>query len=572
MKILGMNQDGHNSSLALVEDGKILFAAVEERFNREKHTTKFPFGALKHVLKDHPWDTIDHVALGWNSMANAASRRRGFMDRRWKPESLYQVPMKLEMVLGLVHPEWTHSLLNYGDAGKVSVYFLDHHLCHAASVVYPSGFTDCAFLSVDALGERHSVCIGMFDDGRLKVLQKTDFPMSPGIVYGSVTEYLGFRFNEDEWKVMALGTTRPPTLRAAEYAEEFAKILSMNPDGTVRVDLKYFEYGLDRVNVFSKYMESKFGPARKKNPDAPIEDHHIDVAYGVQKAFEHLMVDLARWTARQTGKKYLALAGGCVMNCVANALVEQSGFFSDVYIGGWPSDEGTALGAPFYLATQILGEKWVPSRVEHSSFGRSFSDASIKELLVRLGVKHSQMEAAVLQDAVTDRLMDGEVIGLFEGMEEFGPRALGHRSILADPGRPDMKARVNAKIKYREAFRPFAPSVLIEEAAKWFQLGKIVEAPFMEKTVSVWPDKAKQIPAVLHFDNTARIQTVARESHPFYYDLIQRFFGKTGVPMVLNTSFNLAGEPIVSSPEDALRTFITSGLDALVLGSFLITK
>lgn len=577
MKILGMSQDGHNSSIALVKDGKIEFASCEERFSRQKLTPEFPFGAIKHAMDKHEatLDAVDHVAVSWNSLVNAGSRRRGFQNRRWKPESLYQVPMKLEMSYGLSDSEWVHTQVKYPSRSKpLSIWFLNHHLCHAASVVYPSGFEDCAFLILDGNGERETSTIGTFDGSSIERLFVTEYPMSPGLVYGSVTEYLGYKFNEEEWKVMALGTVRPPNPRSEKFREIFEKVIYAEEDGRIVVDLKFFEYGLDRAKVYSPYMVETFGPARPKRKDAEILDHHYDVAYGLQKAFEKLFVDVARAVRKRTNKTRLALAGGSAMNCVANGALEQSGIFEELYIGGWPADEGTSIGA-CYLLGDMLDCRWRVPRMHTTAFGRSFSDEEVEAVLTRCEWRARARKMETREQMVEETakmIAAGKVVGWFQGREEFGQRALGSRSILADPRDPTMKDKLNAKIKYREAFRPFAPSVLLEEANNWFEMGRIKDVSMMEKTVSVREDKRSKIPAPTHFDGTARIHTVRKDVNPLYHEMISAFYRLTGVPMVVNTSFNLAGEPIVSTVDDALRTFASSGIDALVVGSFVISK
>lgn len=578
MRILGISQDGHNSSAALIEDGAIVFAACEERFNRQKLTSEFPFGVIKHLQSiGYSVDKIDAVAIGWNSMINAESRRRGFLNRRWKPESLYQVPTKLEMAYGLRNSQWVREEIAY-DSTTLNVYYVDHHRSHVASVVYPSGFaaSGCAFLTLDANGEQVTSLAGEFVNGEMKIHASSQFPMSPGLVYGAVTLYLGFRLNEDEWKVMALGSTRPPTERAKRFEELFKKILYMREDGQIVVDLKYFEYGLDRYNVYSPYMVETFGPARERSQSAPIEDHHIDVAYAVQAAFEKLLLDLGAWLKAKTNQSKIVLAGGCMMNCVANGKFEQSGLFEQMYVGGWPGDEGTAIGAAYLCATEILGEKWSSEKVLTTAVGRSYTDEEIEEVLKKTSWLNSSSTVKYSPDklnrAVAGMLAGGAVIGWFQGKEEFGQRALGHRSILADPRSLKMKDRVNAKVKYREGFRPFAPSVLADKATEWFDMGRISEVTMMEKVVSVRPDRVSEIPAVTHNDGTARVHTVMKSVNEPFYSLIEAFCKITGVPVLLNTSFNVAGEPIVSTPEEALRTFAGSGLDVLVIGSYVVSK
>lgn len=572
MKILGISQDGHNSSAVLVKDGEIIFGALEERFNREKLTRQFPFGVLKEITKEHPWDTIDHVAVGWNALLNAASRRTGFQNRRWKPETLYQVPMKLEMASGLGGCDYVHQRIRYG-CTDLSVYFLTHPKCHAASGIFTSGFDACSFVVMDAIGERLSSVSGYYTpETGIKVLTETPFPFSAGIVYGSVTEYLGLRFNADEWKVMALATIRPPTQRALRFRNKFREILKLRSDGVFDVDLRYFEYGLDQQRFYSDLMEEEFGPARSKCAGDDFDSHHIDVAYGVQKAFEDLTLDYVRFVVEATGHKNVVVSGGCFMNSVANGLLEHAIPGLDLYVGGMPADEGTALGGAFLLANEVLGERWSTPRLRTTAFGREFSDREVQETLAKYGQVFKVIPSDEVPSTTASRIAAGEVVGWFQGREEMGQRALGHRSILADPRDVKTKDIVNAKIKYRESYRPFAPSVLEEEASDWFYVSPGGSIPFMEKVVRTREDKAASIGAVVHFDGTARVQTVGRETNPLYHEMISCFYELTGVPMVLNTSFNLAGEPIVSSIEDALRTFNTSGLDALVIGNCILEK
>jgi len=435
--------------------------------------------------------------------------------------------------------------------GPYRWHFVEHHIAHAASAFYASPFAHAAVLTLDGRGERATTTYNLGSGTRLERLGQVDMPHSLGLLYEQVTAYLGFLPSSDEYKVMALASFGGP-----RYRDEFRDIVRVGPDG--------------RYTVEPTRLEERFGPARRGGE--PLEPRHYDVAQGLQTVLEEAALEIARWLREASGAEDLCVAGGVALNCVMNARLRDHGPFTRIWVQPAAGDAGAALGAALWVDTQERGDGQRTDgqrtyRMDHAFLGPAYDDTEIEAFL-----RWAKLPYRRLTDVADDTaalLAQDKVIGWFQGRMEFGPRALGARSILASPLHASMQARLN-EIKDREDFRPVAPVVLEEAAAEWFTDADV--SPFMLFVYDVRPDKAARIPAVRHVDGTARIQTVNREQHPLYYDLIRRFQARTGVPVLVNTSFNTRGEPIVCTPRDAVECFWTSPLDALVIGSFLLEK
>jgi len=570
MRILGIAPDVWISTAALVEDGRIIAAAAEERFNRQKLSKAFPAHALAYCLREAgcQLEDVDGIAVGWNPGIHIRSASpRYFSTNRWRGEYLVNVPAAL--LHAMANPmvdrieEWIRT-----PNSKIHVTFVDHHQAHAASAFFLSPFAEAAILTVDGRGETETCTWSVGSVGQIKKLQAVRFPHSLGEMYSAITEFLGFQSYSDEWKVMALASYGRPN---NEYVCRIRKLIELRDDGGFELDLTYFSYYLfDRQpTMYSDKVLELLGPPR--NPGEELEQRHRDIAWALQRVFEEVYTHLLFRLHASTGLSRVVLAGGAAMNSVYNGTIARRTPFKEVFIPSCPDDSGVSVGAALY-AYHCLNSGPHRELHEHNYWGPSYSNAEIEAELRKYKIpakRHFDIET------VTARLLaDGKLIGWFQGRMEFGQRALGNRSILADPRNPAAKDLVNAAVKYRESFRPFAPAVLEENAHEYFDLPmrETETVPYMEKVFPVRSDKREVIPAVVHVDGTGRLQTVSRRTNPRFYNLIHEFQLLTGIPILLNTSFNLNGEPIVCSPTDAIRTFYSCGLDALVLDDWVVLK
>ena len=564
-KILGLNSGGPNTSAVLLVDGKTVFAVEEERLIREKQTRRFPSSAIKTILEFSglKLEELDAIAINWNPAINLEAFNIPQNQRtRYMGEIYYQVPHHLMALKSDNHSSMSKQTIQFLDNSEINIYYIAHHISHASSF-FCSPFQDAAVLTVDAFGEKNSI---MFCEGRgnhLETIWSQNFPHSLGSFYSILTEYLGFIPSSEEWKLMGASSYGNP----GKYYERLKKTVQLKEEGGFELDLKYFNhYQFYRPGMFtSKLIELLELPPR--NEDEPISEKHYDLAASAQKVFEEIYFHLLSHLHRMTGLKKIVISGGAALNCVANGKVLEETSFSDIFVPPVPDDSGGALGAAYYLYCHIMGEKR-NFELTSNYLGPGFSNQEISGFL-----KKSRVEFTRLDDPskiAASFIADGKIIGWFQGRLEFGDRALGNRSILADPRDPDMKRKVNATIKYREDFRPFAPSILSENINDYFENAALT--PFMEKALTIRPEKRKLIPAVTHVDGTGRLQTVSQDQNSLYWNLINEFRKITDIPIVLNTSFNLKGEPIVCTPKDALRTFFTSGLDCLILGDCLVKK
>lgn len=575
MYTLGINATFHDPSACLVQDGRTLAAAEEERFTHVKHgkrpipfaTYELPFHAIDYCLRTAGINLtdVDHVAYSFDPYLLLEEKyRNGTIELPLEP-SAHPVPAQW---LGAWDPLFLSSIVNaprhlVGGVphhlasrwrgakhdGPYQWTFVPHHVAHLASAFYPSPFSDAALMCLDGRGETActSYALGLGHD--IELHSEVSLPHSLGLLYEEITDYLGFLRSSDEYKVMALASYGKPV-----YEKELRSRIGVNGSGT--------------YTIAPLELEAWFGPQRTRG--GPLEQAHFDLAHSLQKVLESTVLHLAEWLHAETGNDRLCMAGGVALNCVMNAHLRDHGPFSEVWVQPAAGDAGTALGAALWVDHQQRGaDRSVksPAIMDHALLGPDFTDAEIEEFLRWSKVPYRRMENVAEETAAL--LADDRVIGWFQGRMEFGPRALGGRSILASPIHADMQARLN-EIKDREDFRPVAPVVLEEEAAKWFH--KAERSPFMLFVYDVLPEAAHRIPAVRHVDGTARVQTVRRDQHPLYYELLRAFQRRTGVPVLVNTSFNTRGEPIVCTPRDAIECFWTSPLDALVIGSFCLEK
>ena len=562
MKILSIYPWTHISSSALMIDGKLVAASPEERFTRVKWTTQFPIQSANWCLKQAKlqWKDIDRIVVPWNPSLNinsASSRWDGNIS--WRGEMLSHIPSN---VMKALNTKPSKKMIISFD--KTKIIYLNHHDCHAASAIFVSPFKKCDYLTIDGHGEKETCLFGYYDGKKLNNTHSISYPHSVGLLYGAFTDFLGFKPDNDEWKTMALASfSKSKNL----YDKKMNLIYKLTKDG-FELDLSFFDYYLfDRQpHFYNKKLTSLFGKPRNK--DEKITDKHHQVAGALQRAFTNIVFHLLKITKQKGGKSNnIVIAGGAAMNCVFNGLLENNNTYKNNFVPPWPDDLGVSIGAT-YLENHNLGKK---SKNECQVYlGPGYSNADILTLLKKFNLTFFKPDN--ISRYIAQRISKGHLIGWFQNRMEFTHRALGNRSILADPRKIEMQLKVNSAVKYRETFRPFAPAVLEEHASKIFMINKKTRVPFMEKAVLVKNNWKNKIPAVVHVDGTARVQTVSKKSNSSFYNLIDEFYKITNVPVLLNTSFNLNGEPIVMTPSDAIRTFHTCGLDTLVLQDYVILK
>lgn len=585
MNILGISAFYHDSAACLVRDGKIVGAVQEERFTRKKHDFSFPKNAINWCLKeaglevkdidfivfyDKPWIKFERILE--TSLTYAPSGIRQFIQA---------MPLWLKQKLWV--PEVIKRELEF--SGKIL--FTGHHEAHAASAFYPSPFKDAAILTMDGVGEWETACIGVGSGNEFELGQYLKFPHSLGLLYSAFTYYCGFKVNSGEYKLMGLAPYGEP-----KYVDLiFDKLIDLKEDGSFKMDMRYFGYcnGLRMTN--SRFDKLFGGQARK--PESVITNRHMDIAASIQHVTEEIILRMSRHVHRVTGQKKLCLAGGVALNCVGNGKILREGPFEDIWIQPASGDAGGALGAALLVWYKYSGNLRNPDEKSDlqstSLLGPSYSDQYIESYLKKEEISYKHLSGKEIANEVSGLIAEGSVIGWFQGKMEFGPRALGSRSILADARSPEMQSKLNLKIKFRESFRPFAPTVLAEKVSEWFELDR--PSPYMLLVAPVKKEKClksegfdklkgldrlktkrSEIPAVTHVDFSARIQTVNRNENQLFYDLINEFYKRTGCPVLINTSFNVRGEPLVLRPEDAFRCFMRTEMDYLVLGSFLLDK
>ncbi|CAA6605031.1 conserved hypothetical protein [Rhodospirillaceae bacterium LM-1] len=593
MIVLGISAFYHDSAATLVKDGRIVAAAQEERFSRKKHDAGFPVNAIAYCMAEAGISAsqIDHVAfydkpfLKFERLLETyvAMAPRGFASFKtampvWLKEKLFQKDLLAkELKAWDKSVNWAERLL-----------FAEHHVSHAASAFFPSPFDEAVVLTMDGVGEWATTSAAIGKGSDLKVIKEIHFPHSLGLLYSAFTYYTGFKVNSGEYKVMGLAPYGEP-----KYAKLiFDHILDVKPDGSFHLDQSYFDYctGLRMTNA--KFDALFGGPPRRS--EEKLDQRHMDLAASVQAVTEEVVLRLTRSLAKETGIPNLCLAGGVALNCVANGHVLRDGAFKNIWIQPAAGDAGGALGAALAASHMQLAQPRArqdgQDAMQGSYLGPAFSQAEIEKRLTQAGARFQVLSEAEMIGACAQSLADGKALGWFQGRMEFGPRALGGRSILGDPRSPSMQKTLNLKVKYRESFRPFAPSVLREDVAQWFDLEgdspyMLLVAPVKEAHRRAMTDQEQalfgieklnvprsSIPAVTHVDYSARIQTVHAGTNPRYHALISRFKELTGCPVVVNTSFNVRGEPIVGSPEDAFRCFMGTEIEALAVGNCLMLK
>lgn len=563
MHILGLSFFYHDSAAALIRDGEIVAAAAEERFTRQKHTADFPEQAVRYCLRE----------------AGITSQDLGEIVFYEKP--LVKFDRILECVIATwpfsygqwlrAMPRWLGSRLHIArlirkrlGVKRKPIMFCRHHLSHAASAFFLSPFERAAVLTVDGVGEWETTTLGRGVENRLELEYAQKFPHSIGLLYSAITSYLGFRVNDAEWKVMGLAPYGSPTL-----LEKFRRLVDVKKDGSFRLDLDYFSYHRGGRWMFSRKFQRLFGESQRF-PEDSLTDFHRDFARSGQALIEEVLLKIAVHLRRLYGERYLCIGGGVGLNSVANWRIFEEAGFDDVFIQPAAGDDGGSLGAALFVHHCVFKRPRCPS-LKHVYTGPGYTEEEIEQALREAGARFRTIKDDSRLVEETVRLLEEEkVIGWYQGRMEFGPRALGNRSILASPRREEMKAIINAKVKYREAFRPFAPAIVWERASEFFDFSEGMDLPYMLLVPQVRPEKRALIPAVTHQDGSGRVQTVRREINPLFHEVIQRFGERTGVPVLLNTSFNVRGEPIVNTPREAYHCFLNTGIDALVIGHFLV--
>lgn len=560
MNILGLSCFYHDSAACLLRDGHIVAAASEERFTRKKHDADFPANAIRYCLEEGRVKSSDLDYVGFYDKPLLKFERILATYLSTFPRS-YLAFMKAVPVW-LREKLWTKDRIKRELSYNGEILFAEHHESHAASAFLVSPFEEAAILTVDGVGEWATASLAEGLGNKIRMLKQIDFPHSLGLLYTAFTSYLGFKANSAEYKVMGLAPYGEPKY----YDRIMNNLIDVRDDGSFRLNMDYlaYAYGLKMTNArFANLFE---GPVRE--PESPLDQRHKDLAASIQKVTEEVMLKLAFALHKQTSHDNLCMAGGVALNCVANGRILREGPFAKVFIQPAAGDAGGALGVAKYIYHTVLGNPR-DSTLDDVYLGPSFSSEQIQSLLDTAGAPYQKLKRNELIETVARLIADQSVVGWFQGRMEFGPRALGNRSILADARSAENKDRVNLKIKFRESFRPFAPSVLEEYCSEFFDLG--CASPYMLLVAQVKEDK-RVIPAVTHLDGSARIQTVSRDSNPMFYDLIAEFHKLTGVPVIINTSFNVRGEPIVCTPEDAFRCFMRTDMDFLVMDHFILDK
>jgi carbamoyltransferase len=563
MYVLGFDCYGHDSAAAILKDGELVAWAEEERFSRKKHTAEFPEKAIAYCLREAGIEAAElgHVGYYWDPSLGLGPRFLHVL--KHLPGSLRLVTSRTEKFLPMLRiPRTLRTSLGLDHSSAPQFHFCEHHVAHAASTFYPSPFERAAILSVDAAGEWATAWLGVGKGTKLTRLGVVNFPHSLGMLYGCMTEFLGFKFANGEGKVMGLAPYGDPD----RFYPLVRSMVELREDGTFRFDLSYFRYHVGGYGHWmSKKFEAEVGPPRER--ESEIRDRDKDLAAALQRVTEEVGLHMARCLQKATGETKLCLSGGVTLNSVMNGRILGEGPYEDLFIQPAANDSGTALGTALLLDVPNRGERRF--RMNHPYWGPSYTPDEIEAVLGT--VPEIKWERTADPEKLGAKfLAHGQIVGWFQGRMEIGPRALGNRSILADPRRAEMKDILNSKVKHREGFRPFAPSVLEDEVGNYFESS--TPSPYMILVYVVKPDKRPVIPAITHVDGTGRVQTVNREANPRYWGLINEFKRLTGVPVVLNTSFNVRGQPIVCSPQDALETFLATQMDALFLGDHLVTK
>ena len=569
MNILGLSFYYHDSSAALVQDGKLIAAAEEERFSRVKHDSGFPGLAIDFCLKmggitmhdvdyvvfyEKPFVKFERMLL--SAMATFPRSSAVFREsmQRWVSDKLW-IKSMMSKEMGIPSSK---------------LLFADHHMSHAASSYFTSPFDDSAILTVDGAGEWSTSTMGHGKGNKIEIIKEMRFPHSLGLLYSAFTAYCGFEINEGEYKLMGMHPYGKPV-----HVDKIYELIDVAEDGSLWHDMKYFAYHYSRDSTLAEAFGQHFGkpPRDPKLQDKSLDPYYCDMAASIQRVTEEILQKMAGHLHQVTGSKNLCLAGGVALNSVANFKTLRDGPFDNVYIHPAPGDDGGCVGAAYWAYNHVLDQPRGPA-LDHAYLGSEYSDEEIEEFLSKNDIAFEKIEDdEEFFEFVAQSLVDGMVCGWYRGRFEWGPRALGARSIIADPRKPEMKEKLNSKIKFREAFRPFAPSVLEERADEFFEFPNAEQhfpARFMLYVTPVREEKRDVLPAITHEDGSGRLQTVYKATNPGYHRMIERFGEKTGVPVIMNTSFNLKGEPIVEHPSHAFNTFSLSGMDLLFLNNYIV--
>ena len=571
--ILGISCYYHDAAASIIKDGKIIAAAAEERFSRKKHDYGFPQNAINFCLKRAgiTSNELDYIIFHEKPFVKFERLLLTILETYPKSSTVFRE----SMISWLKDKLW----IKYTIADKLKIkdynkiLFSDHHLSHASSAFFCSPFNESAIITADAVGEWATATIGYGKNNKIEMLKELRFPHSFGLLYSTLTAFLGFEVNEGEYKVMGLAPFGKP-----KYKDKIYKLINLCNDGSFSLNMKYFMFHRSVDKMFNKEFEKLFGKPCPPEDREKLIPYYSDIAASIQEVIEEMLIKTANYAYELTNMKNLCFAGGVALNSKANYRILNETQFENLFIQPAAGDDGGSLGAALFAYYSLLDNNRNPAEtvIKNAYFGQDYSEKEIKDFLDSSKIKYQYFDNEnQFLDEIANHLINQKVIGWFQGRFEWGPRALGNRSIIADPRNPEMKDIVNKKIKFREPFRPFAPSVLAEKANKFFELPDVKDfypTRFMVYVTPVKHDKRNTIPAITHVDGTGRLQTVYREENPRYYKLIEKFENQTGVPVILNTSFNLKGEPVVNTPQDAYSTFVRSGMDILTLEKFIIEK
>lgn len=595
MKVLGISSFYHDSAAALIIDGKVIAAAQEERFTRKKHDSSFPVSAIKYCL--------NHSNITINQLDAVVYYEKPLLKFERLIETYYAYAPKGVISFATAIPSWLKEKLfvkntirkGLSECGeynkkKLNLLFAEHHQSHAASAFYPSEFENSAILTIDGVGEWATASIAHGSNKGIHLLREMHFPHSLGLLYSAFTYFLGFMVNSGEYKLMGLAPYgNPEDTQTKNFIKLIKdKIVSINTDGSIKLNMNYFRFHIGLRMINHSKWKSLFGFSRRK-PSAELKQHHCNLAYAIQAVSEEIIMNMAKEAKRLTKSDNLCLAGGVSLNCVANGKLLQSGLFENIYIQPAAGDAGGAVGAALE-AWRLLNDKNPKNCMPTAFLGPEFSKKTSISLVKKYNAVCKEYEYNELNKKVAELLDAGNILGWFQSRMEYGPRALGNRSILADPRNPEMQKKLNLKIKFREGFRPFAPTVLAEYANEYFDINSespymllvadvnqqyrcevpenYTELSYMEKLYT----KRSQVQAITHVDFSARLQTVNQKQNELYYNLITSFYELTGCPILVNTSFNVRGEPIVCTPEEAYRCFMRTEMDYLVIGNLFFNK
>ena len=590
--ILGISAFYHDSAACILKDGEIVAAAQEERFTRKKHDSSYPHNSVEFVLKysNLKLNDVDQIVFFEKPFLKFERLLETYVAFAPKGFISFSKAMPLWIKEKLFQKNFLFNNLKEHDSNYNSdknIFFSDHHLSHAASAFFPSPFEAAAVLTADGVGEWATTTVAIGNGNNLKIHKEIHFPHSLGLLYSAFTYYTGFKVNSGEYKLMGLAPYGKPI-----YLNKVKKLIDVKEDGTFRLDQNFFNYATGLTMTNNKFNEL-FGQKPRNPLTEKISQFHMDIAASIQSLTEEIMIKLAKSIRKEYGMKNLCLAGGVALNCVANGKILKERIFDNIWIQPASGDAGGSLGAALAL-WHIENKKErkinIKDNMKGSYLGNEFTQDQIEYELKKIGAKYDILEYDELIDKTTEHLIDEKAIGWFQGRMEFGPRALGNRSIIGDPRSDKMQKNLNLKVKYRESFRPFAPSILKEDLDKWFDIK--TESPYMllvadiksEKKIEMTEEQNKlfgieklnvkrsEIPAVTHVDYSSRIQTVCKSTNKIYYDLISKFREKTGCPIIVNTSFNVRGEPIVNTPTDAFKCFMGTELDFLVIGNCILDK